>query len=315
MRRLFFAVPVLAGFILSIGSASSTAAPDPINCTGYPEPRIQLENQSWWEPQSANQLQGHIHVGACFPLYQHVSGATLQLDVTVKLHNMQGTLPSKLRVTGYNDWTWEGPLVPPCSTADCQYTYALNVPLTLAHYSGPRVLGIYLNVTNSLSQVQRNFTRFLVYLDNGLPPAPVGSSGTVQVDPGGDSWYSVVQGGITGQYAQAQIVRADIPWDEATGELRPVSGIWTPTARYEARRNFAYVDPAFHAMPPSKGTTIYEAEGPHQGYLVQPLTIDTRLLTNGLHRLVIGSGNVADNGVNTGVLVVPFLVNNPDSCQ
>lgn len=299
---------------------TSGAAPDTVNCTGYPEPRIQLENQSWWDPQPGpashpgTGKQGHIHVGMCFPLYQHLSGPILHLDVTVKLHNMPA-IPSKIRVALYDDVTWNsGIVVPPCATNDCTYTYPLDVPIALARYSGWREIAVYLNVTNANAEVQRNWERWLVYLDNGKPSPPAGQAGSVLGNPGGDSWYSNVPGGTTGQYSQAQILRGDVPWDEATGQLTPLSGVWKPTAKYEAQSNFAYIDPALHAVPPSKGTVVYEAATANTGYHTQQLSIDTTALSNGVHRLVIGSGNQGTNGTNTGVLSVPFLVNNPTGC-
>jgi hypothetical protein len=106
------------------------------------------------------------------------------------------------------------------------------------------------------------------------------------------------------------MLREDVPWNEATGELTPLSGTWTPTVQFEARQNFVYVDPALHATPPNHGTVVYEATTTNTGYHTQELSIDTTTLSNGLHRLLIGTGNVAQNGTHSGVLVVPFVVQN-----
>lgn len=293
-----------------------TATPNPVSCTGYPEPRIYLENQSWWEPQPGPPSHpgtgkvGHIHVGMCFPLYQRISGDTLHLDVTLKLHNMPA-IPSKVRLTAYNDVTWHnGVTVPPCATADCEYRYSYDFPMTLVHYRGWREFAVYLNVGNTNGETQRNWQRFYLYIDRPLPEAPPGSASSVVQDVGGDSWYSSVPGGTTGQYARANMRRADVPWSEATGELVPVSGTWRPTVSFEARRNVVYIDPALHASPPDFGTVVYDRTTANTGYQTETLAIDTTALSDGLHRLLIGSGNVGTNGTNTGVLVVPFLVKN-----
>lgn len=50
MKRLLLLL-VLAATALLLGRGDAAAqSPDPLACTGYPEPRIYLENQSWWEP-------------------------------------------------------------------------------------------------------------------------------------------------------------------------------------------------------------------------------------------------------------------------
>ena len=316
---LVFATALAAGLLLGAGSQAQTA-PDPVNCTGYPEPRIFLENQSWWEPQPGpashpgTGKQGHIHVGACFPLYQKLSGSTLHLDVNVKLHNIPGT-PSKLRFTAYQTNTWivtpNNALVPACASADCEYWYSFDIPLSDIPYKGWREFSAYLNVAHTDGAGQRNWWRYFAYVDHpSKPDAPIGSAGSTLEDLGGDTWYSPIIGGTTGKYARAEMVRQDVPWDEATGQLKAVSGIWTPTVRFEARKNFVYVDPVLHANPPSHGTVVYEQTTANTGYHIQQLAIDTTQLADGMHRLLIGTSNVASNGTHSGILVVPFLVKN-----
>lgn len=315
----------------------SGAAPDPVNCTGYPEPRIYLDNQSWWTPQPGPPSHpgtgqtGHIHVGMCFPLYQTITTDTLHLDVTVKLHNIPGT-PDWLRFTSYNDQTelLRGPAdqspskyVPPCPTNTCEYTIPWDVPLTAAspfvsyyqqpiRYNGWHQVAVYLNVGQTNAQIQRNWQRF--YVNFQLPGLPQGTPGTVEDTfgtlasiysswAGGDTWYSDNGGGS--KYSRADMLRSSIPWSEATGALTPLSGVWTPTVRY-ASNGFAYIDPALHASPPSKGTVVLDDGAPG----VRTLSIDTTHLANGLHHLLLGSSGVLSTGTNTGVLVIPFLVQN-----
>lgn len=316
MRKLLVIPLVAAVATAAVFITGGNATPDPQTCVGYPEPRIQLESQSWWSPQPGpadhpgTGQQGHVHVGMCFPLYQHISGDTLHLDVTVKLHNMPA-LPSKLRVVFYGDVVqWKGPLVPPCASADCEHVYSLDVPLSDLTFSGWRLVAPFLNVTNSNGDIQRQWPHWFVYIDNGQSAPPPGTVGTDLEDVGGDTWYSDVVGGTTGKYANAVMERASVPWDEETGELTPLSGTWTPTVRFEAQTNFAYIDPALHATPPSHGTVVYEATTTNTGYHTQQLEIDTTQLADGPHRLLIGTGNVGTNGTHTGVLVVPFVVDN-----
>jgi len=79
----------LAG--MRMGILPTSAAPDPVNCTGYPEPRVFVESQDWWEPIPVLGGVGHIHQGMCFPVGQTVSG-NVRFDMRVTFHNNKGTL-------------------------------------------------------------------------------------------------------------------------------------------------------------------------------------------------------------------------------
>ena len=88
---------VLAAMVVVLSGGPARAAPDPLTCQGYPEKRVYLESQSWWEPQKGppehpgTGKQGHIHVETCFPLYQTLGGTgTIGFDITIRLHNMPG---------------------------------------------------------------------------------------------------------------------------------------------------------------------------------------------------------------------------------
>lgn len=314
MKLIIALAAVLStGLLLGTGSQAQIA-PDPVNCTGYPEPRIFLENQSWWEPQAGpashpgTGKQGHIHVGACFPLYQELSGPILHLDVNVKLHNIPGA-PSKLRLAAYQTNTWVvTSTVPQCTSADCEHWFSFDVLISQIPYRGWREFSAYLNVLHTDGAVQRNWWRYFAYVDHpSKPDAPTGSAGSVLRDVGGDTWYSPIVGGFTGKYARAEMVRADVPWNETTGELKEISGTWTPKAWFEAPKRFVYIDPSLHASPPNFGTVVLNETGTGNP---KTLSIDTTKLTDGIHRLLIGTSNVALNGTNSGVLVVPFLVKN-----
>lgn len=344
MRARLLLLPVLALVAMALYmSGGGAAAPDPTACTGYPEPRIYLENQSWWTPQPGPDdhpgtgKTGHIHVGMCFPIYQTITSDTLHLDVTIKLHNMPGR-PEWLRFTSYNDTTdllrkltasggSEGDpakYIPPCATDNCTYTIPWDIPLTASspyvgyyqnplRYNGWHEFAVYLNVDQTNGAVQRNWQRF--YVNVQLPGLPEGTPGANDDQfgtlasiysqwAGGDSWYSGVDQ-VSSKYSRSDINRASIPWNEATGELVAVPPHWTPKVRLAHADSFVFIDPDLHGNPPSNGTVVYQGPGG-----VVDLSIDTTVLTNGVHKLLIGSGNVMSNGENAGVLVVPFLVHN-----
>ena len=81
-RKVLFATLATAFMLLS--ALPSLAVPDPLNCTGYPEPRTFMESQSWWE-QTAGKSgteYGHVDVGTCFPFGQTLTG-NVNFDVRV----------------------------------------------------------------------------------------------------------------------------------------------------------------------------------------------------------------------------------------
>jgi hypothetical protein len=330
-RLIVLALCSLLALILAQASAPAEARPDPVNCTGYPEPRLFLENQSWWEPQPSDPAdpdhpgtgkQGHIHVGTCFPLHQRLSGDTLHLDINLKLHNMTG-YALQLRIDAYGDYhyevpraSWTGAANRPwhCETADCEKWVSADFPLSRLSYRGDHEWNVFLIVWKSdLSEKQYNVSRWHAWVDKPLPDPPAESilaatRVNALVGTGGDSWHVTESGG---KYARVGIPRRDLPWKVKTGELKAVSGIWRPTINFEKQRNFVYIDPHLHAVPPHKGMVVVEGLDVTTSQHTRRLAIDTRKLENGLHRLVFGTGNVTAGGTHTGVGVIPFRVLNP----
>ena len=50
MRRILCMLVLLSGPLIAWPLSAARSAPDPTTCTGYPEPRVYMESQSWWEP-------------------------------------------------------------------------------------------------------------------------------------------------------------------------------------------------------------------------------------------------------------------------
>ena len=141
---------LLAGPLIAWPLSSARSAPDPTNCSGYPNPCLSRARPSWWEPQNGPAThpgtgkQGHIHLETCFPAYGTFSGTdTIGFDLTIRLHNMPGVLKSILIQTyGDNVNVDLENLDRRCPTADCVFTYHMDVPLAAAQYSG--LHGIFL---------------------------------------------------------------------------------------------------------------------------------------------------------------------------
>lgn len=131
-RRQLIPVAVVAGGLLlwsAIGFGIvklTSAAPDPLTCTGYPEQRVFQEVQSWWKDPGWAEA-AHLHAGTCFPLMQNMNG-TSTFDVQVKLHKNPGTLfaLSFDFYTGYEQYI-NVPDVTCGQTNDCTYWYQVTV--------------------------------------------------------------------------------------------------------------------------------------------------------------------------------------------
>jgi hypothetical protein len=311
------------------------------SCTGYPEPRVYLEGQSWWEPQNGpashpgTGKQGHIHVETCFPLYHHYSGSeTVRFDYTVRLHNMPGQLLYMHQSLYGEDQTdtvvkfAEGGLR--CPTADCVYQITRTLDLSRAHYSGLHLVNPGPQVFNEPGLDGQRHTQMAIpylpiYLDNGKPPPPAGSVAADWADAAerrgimGDSYYPASQ---AGDYAQAALARKDMPYLEPGLRPKVLSGVWRPRVFFEKTTGFAWVDPNLHGNPPSKGMVVHEGPGANGGANgFRDLSVDTTRLSDGEHRLLIGTCNLnvpagemvngqVERGDHCGTLVVRFLVDN-----
>jgi hypothetical protein len=99
------------------------------------------------------------------------------------------------------------------------------------------------------------------------------------------------------------------------------SGIWRPRVLLDdhdggtagdaaVTRHTVTLDPDFHAVPQNQGTVLPQDA---DGLPATTLAIDTTRLTNGPHKLRLRSDcdAPAQGSVNSGVLVVPFTVDNP----
>jgi hypothetical protein len=102
---------------------------------------------------------------------------------------------------------------------------------------------------------------------------------------------------------------------------RARSGIWRPRVLLDdhdggtagdaaVTRHTVTLDPDFHAVPQNPGTVLQQDA---DGLPATTLAIDTTRLTNGPHKLRLRSDcdAPAQGSVNSGVLVVPFTVDNP----
>jgi hypothetical protein len=92
-----------------------------------------------------------------------------------------------------------------------------------------------------------------------------------------------------------------------------VSGVWTCNVNLAKgsggttpTRVLVSLDPRFHADPVDRGQVIFEQNGHDKG----SITIDTRSLPDGVHRLFLRTDSTIASGTGSGALVVLFRVDN-----
>jgi hypothetical protein len=126
---------------LTVASPAAAQSPDPATCTGYPEPRVPLESQSWWSrgaglnnPQPGDTLNGrdeHAHLRVCMPHETPVSGV-VRFDLDMMVHETPGGFIGRARIADASQILVNDDLStetkPLCASGECRYvaTYFLN---------------------------------------------------------------------------------------------------------------------------------------------------------------------------------------------
>ena len=272
------------------GEMSMTMPPD---CSGYREHRVFLEVQAWWKGPNTPNGRAHLHAGTCFPLAQRVHGI-LRFEVRVIMHNNPGHLFS-LSTSAFGGRDRNIKLDKRCrDTCEWWFTTYVNTRTTLDGWHEfrfkPRVR--FKNDNRMLTS-----TGWPAYIDNGVR---VG-------DENRDSIGALVSRGWYEDhgYQNPQLENARA----ANG--RPIKGIWRPEVRldrgaqgYRPTSVGAFIDPDFHNHDP--GLVILSRSRAFRGRL----TIDTRSLSNGWHRLALRVTARHDGRENSGLEVIYFNVQN-----
>lgn len=270
---------------------SMTTPPD---CSGYRERRVFLEVQAWWKAPNTSNKRAHLHAGTCFPLGQRVHGR-VRFDIRVIMHNNPGHLFSlSAGVFGGAD-QYLTPDKRCLATCTWWFTTYVNTTTTLDGWHEfrfkPRVR--FKNGKRMLTS-----TGWPAYVDNGVR---VGDENRTSIGAlVARGWYEE-HGYQNPQFENARVALAG----------RPVNGIWRPEVRldrgaggYPPTTVAAYVDPDFHNRDP--GLVILSRARPYKG----DLTIDTRVLANGWHRLALRVSAQHYAAENTGIEVIYFNVQN-----
>ena len=304
----FASLALLISILTSANPAIRSAAgatPDRLTCAGYPEPRVFLEAQTWWiaTPGKTGTTFGHMHVGACLPTEQTVSG-TIGIDVRIILHDNPGQFDywnpvlvsdaeelSLPHVTDLHGLT--------CAVGTCTGWSHANVDTRQLSYDGRQELRIRAYTNTPDGNIMHSSINALIVLENGNPTNALDRRAYQR----GKGWY-------TGSgYCEASFL-SHVP-------SVPVSGTWTVSVKIEnhgaaddlaVTHHTIRLDPDFHADPPVPGKVIRDGAGELPA---TSISIDTTALADGSHKLHMRADCDDPRGsTNSGVLVIPFMVSN-----
>lgn len=295
-------IALAAGLLPTVAKA----AVDPLNCTGYPEARVFREGQAWWIPtpgKTGGTNFGHMHVGACVPAEQKVSGI-MGLDVRIILHDNAGVFDywnpvlksdsqelSLAHVTDLHGMT--------CPTGTCVRWSHADVDTRQITVDGRQELRIRAYTKTNGSNIMHSSVNAHIILNNGKTVNNIDYKPWAR----GKGWYTGAG------YCEATMV--SVP------PVGLVSGIWSPRVKIvwhgsssdlQVAHHSIRIDPDFHAVPPVPGTIIVDGAG---ALSERNISIDTTKLTNGVHKLHMRADCDHSSGsTNSGVLLITFKVQN-----
>jgi hypothetical protein len=299
-RRPLAAVAALVAILAGLVPAGTTqAAPDPMTCTGYPEPRVFIESQDWWSPIPGIGGLGHIHMGMCWPVAETVSGR-VRFDMRIVFHGNKGRL-NLIKLQDDRSFTLMRvfPGYTPPDATDTTYWRTFYVD-TRRMPDGGRLMRWYARLRHVNGNEEYARAAWILDVENGKTDYNRVRWGQYT----GSGWYKEARARVGWGY-QTSSIKSGIP-------RLPVRGIWRPKVSFSCNGCrpmsywFATVDPDFH-----KG---------HRGWMVKTggghwsgnLAIDTTRLSNGTHKLVLVSASkrVFPERRHMGVFAIPFTVRN-----
>jgi hypothetical protein len=319
--KAFLAALLFAGLVGPTPAQAQVADP----CSGYKQPRIKIEGQSWWMDHSTDLTQtshhGHLHAEACVPHLQRVTGRFV-VDVTVKLHDNPGKVGKitsqlthrrgKTQTRVLKDLSFK------CSVpGDCQKTFRVYVNSAAAPVDGLMDVRIRPVADTPGVPTRNNMTaamRFSINAQNGQVERSHSEAGSVE--------------GI-GKYDEAGYTGCGLPKEDARDLDLAKSGTWTPFIAHNSTgdkqspgwnitRSFVSIDPNIHAG--SIGTVVRDVSNGNVGEssidgVKAEVSINTAALANGWHKLMCLSqartNSVLGPKTIAGVGVFHFYVQNP----
>jgi hypothetical protein len=274
---------------------TASALVDPAsNCIGepadhpvvaYPEPRVFIEAQGWWAENVNGTIAEygnaeHLHIGACFPLQQTVSGL-VRMDFRVVGHNLPaGSLIKSTRVHDGNNGanltiiSWNHTVAAGQSDVTLWKTVNIDTKLGLDGLRETRPLTTV--VRPDQAQIHTS-GGWCWDVENGTADTNHDSCDRRLTE--GRGWYDCFEYKI-GRTDEWTYPYAGIPAGQSY--TLPVSGRDGAGGTTAVDRHWVSFDPSFHAN--SLGTFLIDHAGSHTK---ESLTIPGNLLTAGLHSIFV----------------------------
>lgn len=301
MRQLAVAVALIALLALPVTAA---AEPDPTTCSGYPQPRVGVEIQSWWQDRSSEAFPGrHIHIFTCWPT--GVVSGTLGLDLRIQTHAQPtGNYFKRLRATdggGSNVFPVQTSGFTPLDDAGNMVQWIhkdINTSSLSTGLHEIRLAG-YVRQTRSTPSTSDDFDQ-LVSSDLPLFVRSMSGGATSRDYVEARSWYPSFN------YTNERYRNRLSDW------LQPKTGSFV--ARFQCaspsgvdgKRQVIAVDPSYHDL--NLGAVLFDKAGEGYADVIVPA------LPTGAHKIVARceGGPYSLNGhdgTSTGVLAINFTVN------
>jgi hypothetical protein len=299
--RLTSVLAVVAAVLTASAPSAAAAAPDPLTCAGYAEPRQFVEAQSWWTPTPGaptrpNTDFGHGHLGGCIPERETVTGPT-PLDVRIVLHENPGvvayasivSMDRRGDTTRVKDLSVRGMT---CPHGTCERWVRFELSPGWFAGSGLNEVRYRLFIDEPDGNRMTVSLNWQLHIANGAPRADVTRNPYLR----GKGWY-------TGSgYCEAALRTVPLPDAAVSGSLVPWrwSLRWHGTAAdLPVTRASVRLDADFHAVPPIPGLLLHDG-GPFEGVVPFPVA-----LPPARHRVQARADCDDPRGAtNSGVLVV-----------
>jgi hypothetical protein len=295
-------------------------APSNAPTQSYPELRFWWQTQEWWLATGVSDEGEHIHVECAWPVHQTVSG-TFYADLRIQLHNFPPYNPTTdtnvikhIRIMDDKGVTlYENKSVKIFADANGNADYWIrNVAFdTTKQYNGLREYRLTANMQRGFDVATKTIKRrfqssgWCVNVNNPGRSSASGRDWKFHVARGWYAGLDYANAGLRDFHPNLVYVNGKA----VNGQFKPLKGSWRFKATFtdngaDIVKSILTVDPDFHANKP--GTVLLERNGPYNDYI----TVDTTKFTNGVHRFVFIAKNKDASGVNSGVFVMPVVIQN-----
>lgn len=297
-----FLLPLAMLLLSSLAMASPTTSPDPLRCTGYPEQRIFLQSQGYWErsPGKNGTDYGLVSEGTCFPVGATLTGK-VHFDIIVLIDNPGVLDLVEIQLFGNSGQLGSTDKAPTpnkkCPTV-CQLPFSIDVDTARFKVDGLQEFRFHAEIKEPDGKHLMATTGWQAYFKNGFKVSNYRTQGISFEEARG--WYDG-EGYTCGRFT------SPMPWQAVSGTWKISVAAVKGSGGRTVGSHLVSIDACPTCQPESDGTVINSGDGQFTG----SLSIDTTKLTNGLHTVWVRASAPSPTGSTlSGTEVVPFVVQN-----